>query len=97
MPRKSIETIWARILPYPIGARVKYKRTQCHCENCSVRPWLGKKGNIINYSKEPDNERLKKTIYPDLDIHEVVYVVRFDDKNHCFPLRHFELEVVESV
>jgi len=96
MPRKSIETIWARILPYPIGTRVKYMRAQCHCEHCSVVPWLGKKGIIIEYIKEPDKKRLKK-IYPDLDIHEVVYQVRFDDKNHCFPLRHFELEVVESV
>jgi len=97
MPRKNIKTIWTRILPYPMGTRVKYMRAQCHCENCSVRPWLGKEGTIASYVKESDKKALKKICYPDLCIHEVVYQVRFDDKNHSFPLRHFELEVIEGV
>lgn len=97
MPKKeSLESIWAVILPYPIGTKVRYVKAECSCDNCPIRVLLGLEGIIIRYLTNQERTRLKADTYKHLLKKEVIYLVRFRSihYNREVPLRHSELKAV---
>ena len=102
-----VKEIWNKILPIPIGTRVRYVRRLCRCKYCYLVKHFGEEGIIIEYLGKNNHRKttildweewfrnLKETSYPDLSRDETLYLVRFgEDPNEQFPLRRVEMEVI---
>jgi len=92
--KQDIKAIWAVILPYPIGTRVRYIKKLCTCRSCGITNYVGQEGTITRYLTLDERLNVKNNgTYPNLDLKETVYAVMLDNKGQ-FSFRHFELEVL---
>lgn len=90
--------LWRRILPFPIGTRVRVVRETISKKSKTMNfPYLGREGTILKYSGMGDKKFLvSQKAFPRTVLKEIMYIVILDKDSTELIFRNNELEAIDE-
>lgn len=93
----KVDELWNRILPLPIGTKVRVsKNTIAHADKLGREELIGRIGVVIDYAQDTWKHRMiLDHYYPPAILKETIYVLAFRGRGR-YAYRCIELEVIQE-